>query len=134
MYLVDTDVLSGLRRVNRNPALEAWISSQRTTDLHLSVVTIGEIERGITQQQQHDPRFADALASWLDQVLRHYANRILAVDVPIARRWGELSASVGHTNADVLIAATAFEHGLTVVTNNVRHFKQLGVPVLNPFT
>ena len=70
---------------------------------------------------------------WLDRVLAWYGDRILPVDTTTARRWGQLSATLGYESADLLIAATALEHGLTVVTRNVRHFEPTGVPTLNPF-
>ena len=132
MFLLDTDVLSALRRRERNPEAVRWVESQRTADLYLSVVTAGEIERGITRQQRENPSFARELALWLDRVLSWYGDRILPVDVATARRWGQLSATLGHDGADLLIAATAIEHGLTVVTRNVRHFEPTGVAVLNP--
>ncbi len=133
MYLLDTNVLSALRRRERNPEVGRWVEHQRMADLYLSVVTVGEIERGITLQQRNNPAFAADLALWLDRVLRWYGNRILALDLATARRWGQLSALLGHDSADLLIAATALEHGLTVVTRNVRHFEPTGVPVVNPF-
>ena len=132
-FLIDTDVLSALRRRERSPAAVRWVETQRTADLYLSVVTVGEIERGITQQQRHDPSFAQELAYWLDRVLAWYGDRILPVDSATARRWGRLSATHGHDSADLLIAATALEHGLTVVTRNVRHFQPTGVPIVSPF-
>ncbi|MDE2664139.1 MAG: type II toxin-antitoxin system VapC family toxin [Gemmatimonadota bacterium] len=136
MFLLDTDVLSELRRPDRTPAIANWLSSRRTVDLHLSVVSIGEIERGIARQRARDAAFAEALASWLDRVLRLYGDRILGIDAPTARRWGHLSASIGHQGADLLadllIAATALEHGLTVVTRNVGHYEPTGVSVLDP--
>ena len=133
MFLLDTDVISALRRRDRNPELVRWLDIQRTADLYLSVVSVGEIEKGITQQQHHDPSFAHALALWMDRVLAWYGDRILPIDVATARRWGQLSATLGHSGADLLIAATALEHGLTVITRNVRHFAPTGVPVINPF-
>ncbi|MCZ0936442.1 MAG: type II toxin-antitoxin system VapC family toxin [Gemmatimonadetes bacterium] len=134
MFLLDTDVLSAHRRPDRTPAIANWLSTRRTVDLHLSVVSIGEIERGIARQRARDAAFAEALASWLDRVLRLYGDRILGIDAPTARRWGQLSASIGHQGADLLIAATALEHGLTVVTRNVRHYEPTGVSVLDPST
>lgn len=132
MFLIDTDVLSALRRRERSPAIVQWLSDQRPTDLYLSVVSIGEIERGIVRQQRRDPAFAHVLAIWLDSVLTLYGERILSVNLSTARRWGRLSGLLGHESADLLIAATALEHGLTVVTRNVRHFEATGVPVLDP--
>ncbi|EIC21256.1 type II toxin-antitoxin system VapC family toxin [Thiorhodovibrio frisius] len=134
MYLLDTVVLSELRRKQRNPGVVGWISAQASTDLFLSVVTIGEIERGIMQQQKRNAVFARELGKWLDQVLSLYADRILPIDRSVARRWGRLSAKIGHDGADLLIAATALEKGLTVVTRNLCHFEPTGVAVFNPFT
>ena len=132
MYLVDTDVLSALRRKHRNPEVAQWLLEQRAADLFLSVVSIGEIERGIFQQQRVNPAFAKSLSEWLDKLLTLYTGRILDVNLAVSRRWGQLSASVGHQSPDLLIAATALEHGLTVVTLNVRHFKPTGVSVIDP--
>ncbi|MBK8909249.1 MAG: type II toxin-antitoxin system VapC family toxin [Rhodospirillales bacterium] len=133
MYLVDTVVLSELRKRQRDPGVVAWIERQRTGDLFVSVVSIGEIERGIALQRSKDPDFADALASWLDTVLAVYSDRILPFDLQAARRWGRLSAAIGNDSADLMIAATALEHGLTVVTRNVADFAPTAVPTLNPF-
>ena len=132
MFLLDTDVLSALRRRERNPETVRWVEAQRTSDVYISVVTVGEIERGITQQQQRNPSFARELSFWLDRVLAWYSDQILPIDAPTARRWGQLSATLGHDGADLLIAATALEHGLTVITRNIRHFEPTGVPLLNP--
>lgn len=132
MFLVDTDVLSLLRRPERSPRISRWIAAQRTTDLYVSVVSVAEIERGITRQRRRDPAFAGLLARWLDTVLSLYGNRILPVDASTARRWGRLSGDLGHEGTDLLIAATAIEHGLTVVTRNVRHFEPTGAQVLDP--
>ena len=87
MFLVDTDILSALRRRERQPDVVRWMDAQRTVDLHLSVVTIGEVERGISQQRRRDPTFAEDLARWLDRVLGWYGDRILPVDLSVARRW-----------------------------------------------
>lgn len=134
MFLIDTMVLSELRLRRRDPGVVAWISRQRPEDCFLSVVSIGEIERGIARKRSTDASFALQLAGWLDQLLRLYADRLLPVDVGVARRWGQLSADIGHTGADLLIAATALERGLTVVTRNLRHFAPTGVPTFNPWT
>jgi toxin FitB len=133
MYLLDTMVLSELRKWRPDPALVSWLEQVRPTDLYLSVVTIGEVERGIAGQQRRDAAFAQRLAEWLDGVLRYYATRILAIDLSTARRWGRLADAHGHAGADLLIAATAIEHGLAVVTRNVRHFEATGAPLVNPF-
>jgi len=134
MFLVDTDVLSALGKRRRHPNVEAWIARQRTSDLFVSVITIGEIERGITLRRGRDSNFAVALARWLDQTLNLYGNRVLPFDLASARRWGQLSAALGHSGADLQIAATALEHGLTVVTGNVSDFAPTGVSVIDPFS
>lgn len=133
MFLIDTDVLSALGKRQRDPNVEAWFVRQRSADLFLSVVTIGEIERGIALQQPRDPGFAATLAQWLDQMLATFGDRILPFDLAAARRWGALSAELGNDSADLQIAATALEHGLTVVTRNVSDFARAGVPTLDPF-
>ena len=133
MYLLDTNVVSALRRPDRHPVPTSWLKGQRSSDVYLSVVTFGEIERGIAQQIHRDPDFARDLAQWHEQTLAWFADRILPVDVATARRWGRLSASIGNQSVDLLIAATALEHGLTVVTRNVRHFDPTGVRMFNPF-
>jgi predicted nucleic acid-binding protein len=133
MYLLDTMVLSELRKARRDSLLVAWLRGVRPVDLHLSVVTIGEVEKGIAGQRRRDPAFAARLTAWLDDVLRHYAARVLPVDVNVARRWGQLADAHGHAGADLLIAATALEHGLTVVTRNTRHFERTGAALFDPF-
>ena len=132
MFLIDTDVLSALRRRKRDPSVVSWLSRQRTADLYLSVASVAEIEQGIIRQERHDPAFARALSAWLDDILVLYGGRVLAVDLPTARRWGRLSGAIGHEGVDLLIAATALEHGLSVVTRNVRHFEPTGVEVIDP--
>ena len=133
MYLIDTMVLSELRRRQRDPGVVAWITGQQHDHLFLSVVSIAEIERGIARQRSTDPSFAAELATWLQRLLHLHRERMLAVDLPIARRWGQLSAALGHDSSDLLIAATALEHGLTVVTRNLRQFTPTGVATLDPW-
>jgi len=133
MFLIDTVTLSELRRRERDPRVVAWFERQRTTDLFLSVISIGEIERGIARQRATDPGFSDALAAWLDRVLALYGERIVPFDLKTARRWGVLSAALGNDSADLMIAATALEHGLTVVTRNVSDSEPTGAIVLDPF-
>jgi predicted nucleic acid-binding protein len=136
MFLLDTVVLSELRKPprQRNHNLVRWIERVSSQDLFISVVTIGEIERGIERQRRLDPSFAESLAGWLDAVLRTYEGRILPIDIAIARRWGRLSQQIGNKGLDLAVAATAFEHGLTVVTRNVSDFKPTEVAVVDPFS
>ena len=134
MFLIDTVTLSELRRRQRDPMVVKWFERQRTTELFLSVISIGEIERGIARQRAMDPGFADALAAWLDRVLVLYGERIVPFDLRTARRWGTLSAALGNDSADLMIAATALEYGLTIVTRNVSDFAPTGVAVIDPFS
>ena len=131
MILLDTVVVSELRKARPNPRVIAWMRGLRETDVFVSVVTVGEIERGI--HKVRDAPFALALTRWLEELLRFYGDRILPVTPDIARRWGRLSADIGHEGADLLLAATAAAHGLTVATRNVRHFASTGVRVFDPF-
>lgn len=134
MFLIDTMVISELRRRERHRGVVSWLSGQRSEDLFLSVITLGEIERGISRKRSQDPAFAARLSSWLDGLLLAYGQRILPVDLAIARRWGNLSATLGHGGADLMIAATALERRLTVVTRNLEHFQPTGVATLNPWS
>lgn len=135
MFLLDTVVLSELRKPaqRRNRNLVKWIGAVPSQDLFVSVLTVGEIERGLEQQRDGNPPFADALAAWLETVVRTYAERILPIDIAVARRWGRLSHRLGNKGLDLAIAATALEHGLTVATRNLSHFEPSGVRVVNPF-
>jgi predicted nucleic acid-binding protein len=133
MYLIDTVVLSELRKRERSAGIVRWLRDKTVDALFLSAITIGEIERGVLRQQAKNPVFAEALGAWLARTVETYGDRILSVDTRVTRRWGRLSARIGHGGADLLIAATALEHRLTVVTRNVRHFLPTGVPVEDPF-
>jgi predicted nucleic acid-binding protein len=133
MYLLDTVVLSELRKKKRNPNVVAWIGAVSPDDLFLSAVTIGEIEHGIERQRSVNPAFAEDLAHWLDVILRAYGERVLPLDVKVALRWGRFAAHIGNKGLDLAIAATAIEHGLTVITRNVTDFLPTGAPTLNPF-
>jgi toxin FitB len=133
MYLIDTDVLSELRKRKRDPNVVAWFETMVSTDLFVCTITIGEIELGIERQRTINPGFAQALANWLDVTLRAYGERVLPLTVGIARRWGRLAEKLGNKQLDLAIAATALEHGLIVVTRNVSDFQPTGVPTFNPF-
>ena len=102
-------------------------------ELFLSVITLGEIARGIRQQEARDPEFARDLRAWLDRTVLLFSDRLLAFGAEDARIWGRLSAEIGHGGADLMIAATALRHGATVVTGNARDFAPTGVAIENPF-
>ena len=132
MYLLDTNVVSELRRSRPHPAVLEWIRSVPSERLHLSAVTVGEIQGGIEKTRAQDSAKASALEAWLDQVMAAYP--ILALDGAIFREWGRLmhrqSAALSQ---DAMIAAVARIHGLAVVTRNVRDFEHFGVEILDPF-
>lgn len=133
MYLLDTDVLSALRRPERAPNVRHWLAQQSESDLHLSAITLGEIVRGIVQQRRRDPGFADDLQAWVDATVTLFGDRVLPFGPAEARIWGRLSAEIGNTSADLMIAATGLATGATVITGNARHFEPTGVRVVDPF-
>lgn len=133
IYLLDTNVLSAVRRPDRAPQVAAWLRGKPEAALYLSVITLGEIERGIAQQQARNPGFAADLRQWLDRTLLIFADRLLAFGAEDARIWGRLSHQIGHSGADLMIAATALRHGATVVTGNIADFEASGVALENPF-
>lgn len=133
MFILDTNVISALRRPDRAPKVSAWLVGKPEQQLFLSVITLGEIERGIRQQKSRDPAFADDLRTWLDRTVLLFSDRLLPFCAEDARIWGRLSAEIGHSGADLMIAATALRHGATVVTGNTKDFEPTGVSLENPF-
>ena len=132
MYLLDTNILSALRRPDRAPQVVAWIKGKPDNQLYLSVITLGEIERGIVRTQTRDPVFATDLRAWLDRTVRLFADRILPFDADAALIWGGLLARIGNDGADLLIAATALSRNATVVSGD-RAFAATGARVESPF-
>lgn len=135
-YLVDTNVLSELRKPRPSPKVVAWLNGVPTDSLYLSVITIGEVAKGIARRRRAGPAAepdADALQAWLETLLVDYGDRIIPVDVPIATRWGRLCDQHPQIPTDMLIAATALDRGLALATRNVAHFRDTGVEVVNPF-
>jgi len=133
MFILDTNVLSAVRRPERAPQVNKWLRAQVEDALFLSVITLGEIERGIHLQQNRNPAFASDLRDWLDSTTLLFADRIIPFGVQDARLWGKLSAKLGNNGADMQIAATALAHNAIVVTRNASDFEQTGVEIINPF-
>jgi len=132
VYLVDTNVVSELRRPKPHGAVVKWIADVPADTVLLSAVTIGEIQAGIEITREQDQPKAQALELWLDQVMGTYS--VLPMDGAAFREWARLKHRRSETLVeDAMIAATARVHGLTVVTRNVADFKTLGVPLINPF-
>ena len=133
-FLIDTNVVSDLRRGDRAPAsLIEWFDAQPSNALFLSVVTLGEIRQGIEQLRGRDARQAAVLDRWVGGIVQFYEDRLLYIDATVAEEWGRLRAQRSVPVVDALLAATARVHRLTLVTRNVRDFKTLGVRLLNPY-
>jgi predicted nucleic acid-binding protein len=131
-YLLDTCVLSEIRKPNGNRGVAIWVAGILPDEAFLSVLTLGEIRRGIELHRAKDARAAGALERWLLGLEAHYAERILPITAAIADRWGRLSLTQPIPVSDGLIAATGLEHRLTVVTRNVVDFERSGVNTLTP--
>lgn len=133
-YLVDTNVISELRKPRRSATVVEWIEAAGQDSLFISVVTIGELTKGIAKRlRTAGAPAAEPLQVWLEGLLAAYADRILPIDVPIAARWGRLCDTHPQLATDMLLAATALDRGLTVATRNVAHFQIAGVSVVDPF-
>jgi predicted nucleic acid-binding protein len=122
VILLDTNVLSAVRKPDRHPQVRAWISAQREQDLFMSAITVGELERGL-----------DLLKPWIRGILATFFDRIGPFGREVARVWGLLSARTGNPGSDNQIAATALVHGAVLATRNVRHFSTSGVSLVNPY-
>ena len=136
MYLLDTNVLSALRKLSPDHRLVHWLGAQDPQDpqdTFISTITVMEIERGIQKKRRVDTRFANKLEAWLLDNIAAYGDRVLPITTAISRRWGRLQIELRRADTDIPIAATALEHNLTVVTRNVRHFDKTGAAILNPF-
>jgi predicted nucleic acid-binding protein len=132
-YLLDTNVISETRKSRADSGVIAFLSAAETAGLFLSVLTLGELRKGVAAKYRSDPGAADQLGAWVDGIETIFADRVLPIDAAIARRWGELSANRSVPVIDTLIAATAISHGLTLVTRNVRDVESTGVPLVNPW-
>ena len=132
MYLLDTNVISELRRPKPHGAVLAWMDATKSAKLCISAVTVGEIQIGIERTREQDPGKAATIENWLGAVVASYD--VLAMNAACFRQWAKLMHKQSNTRfADAMIAATALSHGLTVVTRNVGDFEYFGCPLLNPF-
>ena len=132
MYLLDTNVISEVRKPRPHGAVLAWLASLPRNQVSLSAVTIGELQTGIELTRRQDSAKADLIEAWLKQILVEYA--VIPMDSSCFRQWAKfMSGRSGDQTNDAMIAATARVHGLTVVTRNVRDFEPFDVPVLDPF-
>jgi hypothetical protein len=137
-FLLDTNVVSELMKPRPDPRVEAWVDATPEVLLHLSVITLGEVRKGIDLLPDRSRRRA-ALLSWLERDVRvRFQERLLVFDDEVAERWGQIEALArkrGLTlpTVDAQLAATALHHGLTFATRNAEHVGPAGVPVFNPW-
>ncbi len=133
-YLIDTNVLSELRRKQPDPAVVAWVQARPASALYLSVLTLGELRKGIATLGEGAKQ--QALNDWLEVELpQFFTGRVLQIDTAVADRWGSLMAQAGRPMPaiDSLLAATALVHGLQMVTRNQKDFDYTGLQTINPW-
>ncbi len=134
MYLVDTNVISEIRKGGRGDArVAAWYAAARDDDLFISVLVVGEIRKGVEHIRPREPQKADTLERWLAELLHSFAERILPIDSRIADVWGQINAVRRVPVFDGLLAATARAHDMTLVTRNTSDVAGVGARLLNPF-
>ena len=135
MYLLDTNVVSELRRAKKaDPRVRAWAQTLPAANLYLSVISMLELEMGVLLIERRDRKQGRILRAWMDgHVLSTFAGRVLAIDTAVALRCAALHVPDPRSDRDALIAATAIVHGMTVVTRNVSDFQPMGITVVNPW-
>jgi toxin FitB len=133
MYLLDTNVISELRKTRPHGAVVAWLRLLDNRDIYLSAMVVGEMQAGIELRRRQDAEKAREIESWLSQVVATY--QVLALDGEVCREWARLIDRRSKAlTEDALIAATAKVHGFTLATRNVRDFQGWGLDLFNPFT
>jgi predicted nucleic acid-binding protein len=133
-FLLDTNVVSEARRPRGDEGVKRWIESVPSGELHLSVLAVGEIRRGIERLRRRDPAQAETYAAWLKRLRTDYAERLLPITAEVAEEWGRITASDPVPVIDGLMAATAKVAGMTLVTRNTSDVERTGVRLLNPFS
>ena len=132
-YLLDTNILSEVRKPRGDEGVKAWFASVRSDELFLSVLVVGEIRQGVERLRRRDPDQAAVYDAWLETLKRGYRDQTLPITVDVAETWGGFNAPDPLPVIDSLLAATARTHNLTLVTRNVADVARTGVPLLNPF-
>ena len=133
-YLLDTNVISELRKGDRaDPGVTSWFGGLADEEIFLSVLTLGEIRRGIENIRRRDPRAAGALESWLGRISEMHRDRVLPLDRSVAEEWGRMNVPDPLPVIDSLLAATAKVTGLTLATRNTADIARTGVALVDPF-
>jgi hypothetical protein len=133
-YLLDTNVISEIRKPHRDPGVAAWFDEAESGELYLSVLVVGEIRQGIERlRRRRDRKQADLFEGWLSRLKEDFADRLLPVSVGVAERWGRLNAAQPLPVIDCLLAATAIEHDLTLVTHESRPLAATGARLFDPW-
>ena len=132
-YLLDTNVLSETRKKKADAGVVAFLEATDSASLYLSVLTIGELRKGVAMKRHSDPAAAKSLAAWVEGLEFGFADRLLGIDAATARLWGDWCGDRPRPVVDTLLAATAVQHGLTLVTRNTRDVSDIPVRVHNPW-
>jgi hypothetical protein len=132
-YLLDTNVLSETRKKKADAGVIAFLQAAEASTLYISVLTLGELRKGVAKKKREDAEMAKRLADWVDGLEYSFADRILGIDAATARLWGDWSSERPRPVVDTLLAATAVLHGLTLVTRNVRDVRGIAVKLLDPW-
>jgi toxin FitB len=132
-YLLDTNVLSESRRKGAEAGVISFLSAVDPSALYLSVLSLGELRKGVALKKKSDPDAAKKIAAWVDGLELSFADRVLGIDAATARLWGELSAQRSRPVIDTLLAATAIVHELTLVTRNTGDVQDIALKLLNPW-
>ncbi|ONI87200.1 VapC toxin family PIN domain ribonuclease [Saccharothrix sp. ALI-22-I] len=133
-FLLDTNIVSEIRKKVPNPGVSAWFTSVPASELFLSVMVVGEIRQGIERLARRDSTQAEVVERWLGQLIDVYGDRVAPVTAEVAETWGRLNVPDPLPVVDGLLAATALAHGWTLVTRNVSGVASTGARLLNPFT
>lgn len=133
-YLLDTNVVSEVRKRKPDPNVRAWLNGVPSFELHLSALVLGELRKGIEGLRRRDPKAADSHESWLGTLIEDYADRIVTIDAAIAEQWGRMNAERTLPVIDGLMAATAKVKGWTFVTRNVTDVEGTDIAVLDPWS
>jgi toxin FitB len=132
-FLLDTNVVSEIRKPRPDPKVEAWLASVPEADLHLSVLVVGEIRQGVERLRRREPARAAPYEAWLSELARRFADRLVPVTVEVCEEWGRLNVPDPLPVVDGLMAATAKVRGWTFVTRNVADLARTDVRLLDPF-